>query len=208
MKKLALNSSGTARVSRIFRMRYHFLLPRTKGKRSIWEAWKSFPEVASAFLFLAENSFKAVDITSPDFMTLERFTVVLYDNTSDCQYLNELRRELFCKKNRSSENLPSNQDAPAKHVKWTIFRSSIWALSSDPQCITPRSSEWGWKREENKWKKREENKWIPVGMTLSEAAKACTELIKCCCSAGPFKRCKCAKAVLDCTELCNCRCQN
>ena len=36
-----------------------------KGKRSVWEAWKSFPEVTSAFLFIAENPFKAVDNTSP-----------------------------------------------------------------------------------------------------------------------------------------------
>ena len=142
-----------------------------KGKRSVWEAWKSFPEVTSAFLFIAENPFKAVDITFPHFMTLERFTVILYDKTSDCQYLNESRRELFCKKNRRLESLPPTQDALAQHVKRTIFESSIWALSSDPQCIIPSPSEWGWKREENKW--------IPLWMTLSEAVKVCTKLIKC-----------------------------
>ena len=66
-----------------------------KGKRSVWEAWKSFPKVTSAFLFIAENACKTVNITSPYFMTLKRFKVILYDNTSD---LNQSRRELFCKK--------------------------------------------------------------------------------------------------------------
>ena len=55
-----------------------------KGKRSVWEAWKSFIEVTSAFLFIAENPFKVIDITSPHFMTLEQFTVILDDKTSDC----------------------------------------------------------------------------------------------------------------------------
>ena len=159
-----------------------------------------FPEVTSAFLFIAENPFKTVNIASCRFMTLERFTVILYDKTSDCQYLNEFRRELFCNKNKSLKNLPPTQDSLVQNVKRTIFQSSIWALSSDPQYIIPRPSEWGWKREESKL--------IPVWMILSEAAKACTELVKYCCSAGPFKICKCAKSGLDCTELCNCRYQN
>ena len=84
-----------------------------KGERSVWEAWKSFPEVTSAFLFISENPSRAVEITSPHFMILERFTVILHNKTSDSQYLNESRRELFCKKNRSLENLPPTQDALA-----------------------------------------------------------------------------------------------
>ena len=90
-----------------------------KGKRS----FGSFPVVTSAFLFIAENPFKAVDIISPHFMTLEPFTVILYHKTSDCQYLNESRKELFCKKTRSLKNLPPTQDALAHHVKRTIFRA-------------------------------------------------------------------------------------
>ena len=98
---------------------------------------------------LAPCGRKPVDITPPHFMTLKRFTVILYDKTSDCRYLNESRRELFCKKNRSLDNLPPTQDALAQHVKLTIFQNTIWALSSDPQRIIPKPSEWGWKREEN-----------------------------------------------------------
>ena len=57
-----------------------------KVKRSVWEAWKSFIEVTSAFLLIAENPFKAIDITSPHFVTLEQFTVILDDKTSHCHY--------------------------------------------------------------------------------------------------------------------------
>ena len=92
-----------------------------KSKRNVWKVWKSFPEVTSAFLFIAENPFKAVDITSPHFMTVERFTVILYDKISDCQYLNESKKELFCKKNRSLEDLPPTQDPLAQHENGLFF---------------------------------------------------------------------------------------
>ena len=108
-----------------------------KGKKSVWEAWKAFPEVTNAFLFIRENPFEQIDIDSPHFETLERFTVIIYDKTSGCQDVNESRRELFCKKSRNLENLPPTQDVLAQHVKRVIFQSSVWSLSSDLQCAIP-----------------------------------------------------------------------
>ena len=55
---------------------------------------------------MLENSYAQVDITSPFFLLLERFTVLLYDKTSVLESVNEARLELFCKKNKSLEYLP------------------------------------------------------------------------------------------------------
>ena len=62
-----------------------------KGKKSVWEAWKAFPEVTNAFLFIRENPFQQIDIDSPHFETFERFTVIIYDKTSGYQDINESR---------------------------------------------------------------------------------------------------------------------
>ena len=56
---------------------------------------------------MADHPFAAVETNYPIFSQLERFTVVLYDKTSVLETVNEARQELFCKKNRDLDNLPS-----------------------------------------------------------------------------------------------------
>jgi len=77
-----------------------------KTKKSAWEAWNSFPEVNGAFLHIVRNPFDSVLLESSHFQVLERFTVILYDRTSVLQSVNEARKDLFCKRNKSLENLP------------------------------------------------------------------------------------------------------
>ena len=110
-----------------------------KGKRSVWEAWKSFPEVTSAFLFIAENPFKAVDNTSPHFMTLERFTVILYDKTSDCKYSNQSRRELFCKKKQKFRESSSNSRCSCPACKTDYFSEQYIGFVIRPSMHNPKT---------------------------------------------------------------------
>ena len=169
-----------------------------KGKKSAWEAWKAFPEVTSAFLHNYEHPFDQFDSSSWQFQLLERFTVILYDRTSTCKLVNKARRELFCKKSRSLENLPPTQDALLQHVKRVVYQAGIWISSrqAEPEILSP--GQWGWEDLDGQWQ--------PLWMTLSEAAKACTELIKCACT-KKCKICKYIKSGLPCTELCRCTCQ-
>ena len=44
-----------------------------RGKKSTWEAWKSYREVTDAFLYLADNPYYHWDTESPNFKLLERF---------------------------------------------------------------------------------------------------------------------------------------
>ena len=71
-----------------------------KGKKSAWRAWKAYPEITSAFKFITDHPFTALEPNSPIFSQLERFMVVLYDKTSVLESVNKARRELFCKKNQ------------------------------------------------------------------------------------------------------------
>ncbi len=61
----------------------------------------------------------------------------------------------------------------------------------------PSPGEWGWVQTVNGgW----EVKWTE----LPEASQACCELIRCSCNKGCRSQCKCVKAALECTALCQC----
>ena len=77
-----------------------------KTKKSAWEAWNSFPTASETFLYIANNPFEVVDFESTHFKVLEHFTIILYDKTSSLVSVNEARKELFCKRNKTLENLP------------------------------------------------------------------------------------------------------
>lgn len=80
-----------------------------RGKKTAWEAWKSFPDVTNAFLQIRANPFQPIDVMSSQFSILERFTVVIYDKSNTSGSVNKARRELFTKMNRSLENIPPTQ---------------------------------------------------------------------------------------------------
>lgn len=80
-----------------------------KAKKSSWEAWKSFSGATEAFQFVIASPFRRLELTSPTFKLLERFTCVLYDKTTSVSQVNELRQELFSKKAKLIENIPPTQ---------------------------------------------------------------------------------------------------
>ncbi|KAG1666280.1 putative aldolase class 2 protein [Nymphon striatum] len=80
-----------------------------KGKKSAWEAWKSYPEVTSGFLSMVEHPFQLLDLNSATFRLLDRFTCVLYNKTTAVVNVNELRQELFSKKTQAIEKIPPTQ---------------------------------------------------------------------------------------------------
>ena len=63
-----------------------------KGKKSAWDAWKSFPDVTEAFKFLQDHPYYQLDKDDSIFKPLERFTVVLYDKASNVINVNEARK--------------------------------------------------------------------------------------------------------------------
>ena len=53
---------------------------------------------------------------------VERYVILMHDRTSDLHSVNEIRRHLFTKTNRSSENLPPTLDALLQHLKRSMYQ--------------------------------------------------------------------------------------
>ena len=168
-----------------------------KGKKSAWQAWNVFPEITDTFVHLADYPFHNVDNDNFHFKNLERFTVVLYDKTSDLESVNECRRVLFCQMNRSMDRLPPTRDALLQHCKRAIYQASVWTTCREPQPLLPSPQEFAWTKIGESWE--------PTWMTIPEVSKTCRELIKCKCK-GECTTCKCAKANVMCSPLCKCKC--
>ena len=58
------------------------------------------------FIKFSTPPFATIDGESSHFKSLEQFIVILYDRTSTIESVNEARRKLFSKSDRSLENLP------------------------------------------------------------------------------------------------------
>ena len=81
---------------------------RGRGKTTAWQTWNNYPDVTDAFSFITKHPFHKMVKNSHTFQKLERFVIVLYDNTSSLLSVNEARKELFMK-DRSVENIPPTQ---------------------------------------------------------------------------------------------------
>ena len=63
---------------------------------------------------------KPEDLEEKDIKSIERYVVLLYDRGCGLESVNECRRSLFTKKNRTSDNLPPTRDALIQHIKRAI----------------------------------------------------------------------------------------
>ena len=165
-----------------------------RGKKTAWDVWNVFPELTSALKELNALP-EVVDYSSLE--VIERFVVLLYDRTSNLTKVNEARQELFAKKSRTLENIPPTQEALLQHTKRAVLQGGfVWGQSSSKQLDIPCPSNWGWYRDDNSWS--------PKWTTLPQVKDACYELIHCGCKTVCSGRCKCIRANLVCTRLCNC----
>ena len=187
--------SGSDTTSQFFKL----------GKTTMWNAWKSFPDVTIAFSMSFYGPFEDITVNSPNFKLIERFTCVAYGN-NDLHSVNELRHEKFTSKVPLMENLPPTQEAFLQHIKRSHYQASIWAKCLATVQDAPSPDGFGWKMDNTQW--------IPHWSDLLEASKVCKELLRCGCKAGPkcktANRCKCRSEGLPCTKLCDCKsvCEN
>ena len=81
------------------------------------------------------------------------------------------------------------------NMRRACYQSSLWITSLLSIQHIPAPNEWGWTDDG-------QCGWLPIWMTISEAARTCSELIKCGCK---FRRgctsCKYIKTGLCCTNL-------
>ncbi|ELT99539.1 hypothetical protein CAPTEDRAFT_208935 [Capitella teleta] len=116
-----------------------------RGKRTAWEAWKSYLEVTEAYQDCVSS-----DRVSKTCMALsEGFVILLYDKSSKATDVNKARKHIFTQKARSLENIPPTHAALEQHVKRAVLQAKIWNNSTEavPSAIDP--SKWGWVKEGN-----------------------------------------------------------
>lgn len=166
-----------------------------KGKVSFWETWKAFPQVTAALNSLSTQP-NIEQVTDENMGLIERFIVLLYDRTSSLQNVNEARQQCFCKHPGSPECIPPTSAALKQHILRAVYQAGhVWSQSLVAEPELPGPNDWGWKKEES---------WEPFWTTLGQAQDKCYELIKCGCKKTCRGNCKCSKANLNCTTLCNC----
>ena len=123
----------------------------------------------------------------------------MYIKSSPLLKVNDARKEIFCKKNQSMENLPPTKNALIQHIKRSVYQTGIWVTSFDDHGSLPSASLFGWQKKENQWQ--------PVWITIAEVALSFRDLVKCGCKKNcSTKRYSCKSADLPCTQLCKCKC--
>ena len=165
-----------------------------KGKKSVWHIYE---DITETFVYLASHPFQLLDVDDDHFKKIERLTVILYDKTSPLRSINDTRRELFCHKNRAMDKFPPTNDPLLQHVRRAVYQAGIWTTSTQTQLVIPSPHDFSWTKISDSW--------VSVWVTIPEASRACRELIKCSCK-GDCSICQCAKANLDCSPLCKCKC--
>lgn len=164
-----------------------------KGKKTAWDVWNVFPEVTDIFV---ELSSVPQEVSDDNLLLIERFFVLLYDRTSTVMKVNSMRQHLFSKRARTLEHIPPTEAALRQHTLRAAYQAGhIWGQTLAKQPVIPSPEGWGWKREGD---------WKPIWTTLNQAQDICYELIRCGCKKGCKGQCKCVKANLSCTALCNC----
>ena len=164
------------------------------GEKTAWDILGVFPELTATLLILSSSP-EVVD--NACLAVIEDFVVLLYDRTSNLAKVNETRQDLFSKKSRTLEKIPPTQEALFQHTKSSVYHGEhIWAQTLVTQPVLPTPSEWGCQRDDKSW--------TPVWTTLPQMKDTCYALIRCSCKTACTRLCKCVKASLACTGLCNC----
>eukprot|EP00112_Aurelia_sp_Birch-Aquarium-sp1_P007906 Seg1863.1 transcript_id=Seg1863.1/GoldUCD/mRNA.D3Y31 product="hypothetical protein" protein_id=Seg1863.1/GoldUCD/D3Y31 len=164
-----------------------------KGKKSAMKTWEITPTVTQSFLSVEQNPSV---ITDEDMAIIEQFVVYLYHPTSESSFVNEVRLELFAKKNRAIENIPPTHASLLHHVHRAALQANCWKQMFAPVQSLVSPEQCGWTCNEGVWQPR----WTD----LPEVADALRILVKCGCKKGCKNACKCRKAGLECTALCFC----
>ena len=149
------------------------------------------------FTTASSSAFVPQDTSSPVFSVLEQFTcATMYDSTTQHSKVNDLRQELFPTRVKLMERLSPTQNALLQRVNRCVYQASIWTESLKPVIAAPSPDGFGWYKSDTGWHL--------IWTTVPAATVACTELIKCGCKVVPVcgKNCKCKKAGMECTALC------
>ena len=126
----------------------------------------------------------STEISEESMCVIERFVILICDQTSTCTDINQARKKLFAKTS-SVKKIPP--------IPVSCLPRWGQALTPNPGLVSPSS--WG-------WTKTDGGLYEPHWTTLQAVSTTCYELICCGCKKGCQINCKCRKADLQYTALC------
>ncbi|KAG0725936.1 hypothetical protein GWK47_037627 [Chionoecetes opilio] len=154
----------------------------TERRQSIHEPVKR--KIIATLQIIIQGEEEAVRwLNCKQFQVLERFTVIIYNKTSNLDSVNEARRELSHRRTGPKEKIPPTQEALLQHTLRAVLPS--WnpgqpVINVSRSLPTPEG--FGWTLESAT------KTWRPVWSNLPVASQACSELVKCGCKSATFRR--------------------
>ena len=76
------------------------------SKNTVWKIWNFFDEATPVFMKLSDQP--TIEDVKKAMPTINRFTVLLYNKTSNSLTTNKCRRELFCQ-GREIDKIPPTE---------------------------------------------------------------------------------------------------
>ena len=123
---------------------------RSKGRKSAWQTWNVSKEISTAFTTFSQC---VTALDNSDLQSLEKFVVVMYDSSSADASVNDARLNLFARKQRPYDAIPSTQSALWLHSKRATYQGGIaWGQATLPRPVTKSPADWGWSRQGDTWK--------------------------------------------------------
>lgn len=121
-----------------------------KGKKTAWESWKAYPDIATTFVSLVDNPFSLDENQEVHMQKIERFIVIMYERASSLVSVNEARRHLFTKKGRDIQAIPPTYAALYQHVRRAVLQGGhCWGQALAVSPTLPSPVDWGWKIQAN-----------------------------------------------------------
>lgn len=169
-----------------------------KGKQTVWNVWKSFPEATKAFHYLhfCSPTVQQSILSDEIFQTLEKFVVLLYNKGAQDFSVNYTRK-LLC-----STKTPTLQTS--------LQQKRHWGSIACARCI--RQGRFGTKParlaeifrpQKDGWTMTmAEGNWTPIWSSVPSIWAAWRELVKCSCNSRCKVRCSCLKAKIPYIILC------
>ena len=137
-------------------------------KKNAWNLWQCFDEITDVFVTLSEIPTKQQIADS--LPMIERFVALMYKRSTNCDKVNELRREMFVKDGGDIETIPPTIAALKVHVSRAVFIAEYtWFPSLVPCPEVPPPQEYGWKLIDGQY--------FPHWTDLPEASLSVRELV-------------------------------
>lgn len=89
-----------------------------KGKQTIWQAWTIYGDATDTFVCLSKTC-----------SVSKLFVVIRSDRTTTVFYLNKARFEMFSRKQRQYDDIPSIKAALHEHTNVTVYQGGhVWPV--------------------------------------------------------------------------------